>query len=63
LRGKKRHGYKLSEIGGAVEEFYGITRRRLKEKGRDEGIQSGRRLISLVAKEYGYQGQEIAEYL
>jgi len=63
LRGKRRREYTLSEIGGAVGELYGITLRRLREKGRDEGIQSGRRLISFVAKEYGYKGQEIAEYL
>ena len=34
-----------------------------REKGREEGLQSGRKVMSLVAKEYGYKGQEIAEYL
>jgi putative transposase len=63
LRGKRRHEYTLAEIGGAVEKLYGITLRQLREKGRDERIQSGRRLISLVAREYGYRGQETAEYL
>lgn len=33
-----------------MEELYGITLRQLREEGRDERIQSGRRLISLVAK-------------
>jgi hypothetical protein len=33
----------------------------LMEKGRDEGLVSGR--MSLVAMEYGYKGQEIAGYL
>jgi hypothetical protein len=63
LRGRRRHEYTLAEIVGAVDEFYGITLRQLREKGKEEGIQSGRKLISLVAKEYGYKGREIAGYL
>ena len=46
-----------------MEEFYGITLGSLRGKGRDERIQSGRRVISLVGKEYGYKGQEIEGYL
>lgn len=61
--GKKRHEYTLSEIGGVVEGVYGITLRQLREKSKDEGIGSGRKVMSLVAREYGYKGQEIAEYL
>jgi hypothetical protein len=33
------------------------------EKGRGEGFGRGRRVMSVVAKEYGYKGQEIAGYL
>jgi hypothetical protein len=46
-----------------VEGVYGITLRQLREKSKDEGIGSGRKVMSLVAREYGYKGQEIAEYL
>jgi hypothetical protein len=35
----------------------------LREKGRGEGFGQGRRVMSVVAKEYGYKGQEIAGYL
>ena len=35
----------------------------LREKGREESLRKGRRVMSLVAKEYGYKGQEIAEHL
>jgi len=61
--GKKRHEYTLSEIGGAVEGVYGVTLRQLREKSKEEGIVSGRKVMSLVAREYDYKGQEIAEYL
>ena len=46
-----------------MEEVYGASLGQLREKGREEGLRSGRKMMSLVAKEYGYKGQEIAEYL
>jgi REP element-mobilizing transposase RayT len=61
--GKRKHEYTLMEIGRAVEGVCGITLRHLREKSKDEGIVFGRRLVCLVAREYGYRGREIAEYL
>jgi hypothetical protein len=61
--GRRKHEYTLSEIGGAVEGVYRVTLRQLMEKSKEEGIVSGRKVMSLVAREYGYRGQEIAEYL
>ena len=46
-----------------MEEAYGVTLRQLSEKSKDGEIVSGRKVMSLVAREYGYKGQEIAEYL
>ena len=63
LQGRRRHEYTLVEIAGAVERVYGLSLRQLREKGKGEVIQSGRRVLSLVGKEYGYKGREIAEYL
>lgn len=63
IRGRRRHGYRLSEIAKAVEEVCGVGLGRLMEKRREERLRKGRRLMSLVAKEYGYKGDEIAEYL
>ncbi|MFB3886935.1 MAG: transposase [Thermodesulfobacteriota bacterium] len=63
LRGRRRHEYTLVEIGGAVETVCGLNLRELREKGRGEEIQRGRRVLSLVGKEYGYRGREMAEYL
>jgi len=61
--GKKRHEYTLLEIGGAVDGVYGVTLRQLREKSKEEGIAIVRKVMSLVAREYGYKGQEIAEFL
>ena len=61
--GKKRHEYTLLEIEGAVERICGVTLRQLREKSKEVGIVSGRKVMSLVAREYGYKGREIAEYL
>jgi hypothetical protein len=63
VRGRRRHAYRLPEIAKAVEDTYGITLGQLREKGKGEELGRGRRLISLVAKEYGYRGQEVAGYL
>jgi REP element-mobilizing transposase RayT len=63
LRGKRKHEYTLVEIAGAAEGVYGVRLRQLREKGKDEALRSGRKVMSLVAKEYGYKGQEIAEHL
>jgi hypothetical protein len=63
LRGRRRHEYTLLEIEGAVERVYGTSLRQLREKGKGEGIQTGRKVLSLVGREYGYRGREIAEYL
>ena len=60
---KKRHEYSLEEIAKKVEQIFGITLRQLREKSKDRGITTGRKLMSFAAKEYGYKGKEIAEYL
>ena len=63
IRGRRRHGYGLSEIAKAVEEVCGVGLVQLGEKGKDESLKKGRRVMSVVAKEYGYKGHEIAEHL
>jgi REP element-mobilizing transposase RayT len=63
LWGRRRHEYTLMEIGEAVERVYGTSLRQLREKGKGEGVQTGRRVLSLVGREYGYKGGEIGEYL
>jgi putative transposase len=60
--GRRNKEYKLSEIASEVEEAYGITLKEIRGKGKDRGISLGRKLLSLTAKEYGYKGNEIAEF-
>jgi len=61
--GRRRQLYRLSEIAKAVEEVYGVTLGQLRDKVRGENLGHGRRVMCLVAKEYGYKGQEVAGYL
>jgi len=63
VRGRRKHAYGFPDIAKAVEELYGITLVQLRGKGKGEELGRGRRLMSLVAKEYGYKGQEVAGYL
>ena len=63
IRGKRKHGYGLSEITKGVEEVCGVDLVQLREKGRGESLKKGRMVMSVVAKEYGYKGHEIAEHL
>jgi len=41
----------------------GITLRQMRGKNKDRNISVGRKLVSLVAKEYKYKGRETAAYL
>ena len=61
--GRRKHLYRLSEISKAVEDVYGVTLGQLREKGRGEELGLGRRVMSLVAKDYGYKGQDVGRYL
>ena len=60
---RRRHGVSLREIARGVGEVFGIALGELRGRGKDSGVMEGRRLFSLVGREYGYRGREIAEYL
>jgi hypothetical protein len=53
----------LYEIAKGVEKIYGVTLKQIRKKSKSETITLGRRLLSLVAKEYGYKGKEIGLYI
>ncbi len=61
--GRKEREYTLAAMVAAIGETFGITLRQMRQKGKDRGITHGRKLLSLVAHEYGYRGREIAEYM
>jgi chromosomal replication initiation ATPase DnaA len=53
----------LPQIAAAVETRYQITLDQMRSWSRRPGALLGRRVFSLVAKEYGYKGKGIGEYL
>jgi hypothetical protein len=62
-RGIRRRAYSLVQISKAVEAICGLRVEDLRSTGKTREVLLGRRLFSLAAKEYGYRGKEIAEYL
>jgi putative transposase len=63
VRRRRKYAYRLPDIAKAVEETYAVSLEKLRGKDRGEKLGRGRRVMSLVAKEYGYKGQELGEYL
>jgi len=63
LAGRRKHGVSLGEIGRGIGEVLGIRLNELRGKGKDSVVMEGRRLFSLIGREYGYKGKEIAEFL
>jgi putative transposase len=61
--GRKEKEYPLSAIAAAIGEAFGVTLAQMRKKGKDRRITHNRKLLSLVAHEYGYKGREIAEYM
>jgi len=60
---RRKHGVSLGQIATGIEEILGIRLGELRERGKDRGLMEGRRLFTLVGREYGYKGKEIAEFL
>lgn len=59
----KKHEYSLAEMAGVIGRSSGITLNQLREQNKNRQIASARKLLCLAAKEYGYKGREISEYL
>jgi putative transposase len=60
---KKGKTFTLAAIARAVQEQLGITLDDLRSATKQARVMAGRRLLSVVAKTYGYKGKEIAEFL
>ncbi len=60
---RKIREHTLTEIAGVVEELYGISPKEMRAMSKAREISIGKRLMSLVAKEYGYKNKEIAEFI
>ena len=53
----------MAEIANCVERARGVTLKQLRGQSRLKQISSVRKLFILMAKEYGYKGKEIAEFI
>jgi len=57
------HEVCLREIATGIGEVFGIPLSELRGKGKNSGVIEGRRLFSLVGREYAYKWREIYEFL
>lgn len=60
---RKKRGYTLAEIAAAVEKTHGVSLEHLRGRSKSKNLSLGKKLMSLVAAEYGYKGKEIAEFI
>ena len=60
---KREREYTLHEIAKSVEKICGVTLKQIRKKSKSETVTLGRKLLNLVAKEYGHKGKEIGLYI
>jgi hypothetical protein len=61
--GKAKKKFSLEEIAEKVQIYCGIDSKDLKGKGKDKKVMGGKKAFSLIAREYGYRGREVAGFL
>jgi putative transposase len=61
--GRVRKKFSLEEIANEVQDLYGLSWNELRGKGKSQKVVQGKRVMSLIAREYGYKGKEVAEFL
>jgi hypothetical protein len=60
---RRKKEYTLPQIARALERKFDISLEDMRSWGRTTKILTARRLFSILSKEYGYTGREIASYL
>jgi hypothetical protein len=55
--------YSLEQIAAAVERVYGIPLEKIRSINKSPGLATGKKVMSLVAHEYGYKGKDIADFI
>jgi putative transposase len=60
---RRRHEFSLAEIAAGIDQLWGIGLKELRDKGKESGRMEGRKLLSLAARQCGYKGIEIADFL
>ena len=62
-RGRRRHEFSLTEMATGIGRLWGIGLKELRDKGKKLKVMEGRKLLSLAARECGYKGREVADFL
>jgi hypothetical protein len=62
-RSRRRHEFSLAEIATGIGQLWGIGLKELRDKGKRPKEVEGRKLLSLAARQCGYKGTEIADFL
>jgi len=60
---KRKRGESLFDIANAIEEFSGVSLEGIRAMSKSRKNSTGRALLSIIASEYGYSGQEIADFI
>jgi REP element-mobilizing transposase RayT len=60
---KRTKDHSLHEISEAVRTFCGVSVNEIRQKDKNRAKSTGKKLMVLIAKEYGHSGKEIAEYI
>jgi chromosomal replication initiation ATPase DnaA len=60
---KRKKECSLSQIMAVVENTTGVSLKQLRASGKSGSLMTGRRIFSHTARDYGYQGKEIAQFL
>ncbi len=60
---KRKRAYSLERIAKVIDEFHGVHKGDLRSPIKSRQATYGRRIFTFTAKEYGYKGKEIADYL
>jgi hypothetical protein len=63
LPGRVLKKFSLEEIAQRVQRFTGINQKELKGNGKSPQIIRGKKMFTLIAREYGYKGKEVAAFL
>jgi len=63
VRGRRRHEFRLADMATGIGRLWGIGLKELRNKGKKSKVMEGRKLLSLAARECGYKGREVAEFL
>lgn len=60
---KRRKEYTLSEIANGIKKAFGITLKQIQGKGKEKELSLGKKLLSVLANEYGFTGRDISRFI